>query len=268
MRYALKFAYDGPRFGGYARQPGKVTVEGEILRAMKELDVIEGARENNFRSASRTDRGVSAAGNVLAVDTDFHFKALPDALNSRLDGIVFHGIALVPDDFNPRHARQRHYRYFLHAEGVPPIGKLRKAAKQFIGEHDFRLFSKKDTGKENTVLTIDSITFTKQGEFLVCDIKARRFLWELVRRLLSALISVAEGKIPPEAVEKMLAGEDALRGGIKPLAPEFLVLVDVEYDFEFKDAGAGRDYFRDRASECKALSEVMGFVAEALRRSG
>lgn len=263
MRYALKFAYDGPRFGGYARQPGKCTVEGEILRALKAKGIAR-----DLRSASRTDKGVSAAGNVIAIETDFPAKGIVPALNSELEGIHFWGIARVAEDFNPRHAEQRWYRYFLHAEGVPSIGKLRKAAKQFIGEHDFRLFSKKDTGKENTVLTIDSITFTKQGEFLVCDIKAQRFLWELVRRLLSALISVAEGKIPTEAAEKMLAGENALRGGIKPLDPKFLVLVDVEYDFEFKEAGAGRDYFRERASECKALSEVMGFVSESLRRPG
>ncbi len=256
MRYAFKFAYDGPRFEGYARQPAKKTVEGQIIAAMTELDVIEDARSANFRSASRTDRGVSAAGNVLAVDTDFPFKALPDALNSKLEGIVFHAIARVPDDFNPRHAWQRWYRYFLHADGAPSIDKLRKASKLFVGKHDFRQFSKKDTGKENTILTIDSIEIEQNGDIIIIDIKGQRFLWEVVRRMLSAIIDVADGELTQKAVKGMLKGTEKKPGGIKPLAPEYLVLMDVEYDFDFETVKKKADCFEVLARDLMLRSEV------------
>lgn len=36
MRYAFKVAYDGARYFGFARQPGLPTIEGELLKALKE----------------------------------------------------------------------------------------------------------------------------------------------------------------------------------------------------------------------------------------
>ncbi len=258
MRYALKFAYDGTRFEGYARQPGKSTVEGEVLRALKAKGIADA-----FQSASRTDKGVSAAGNVIAIDADFPAKGIIPALNSGLEGICFHSMAKVGDGFNPRHARQRHYRYFFPKEGVPPIGKLRKAAKHFIGEHDFRLFSKKDTGMENTVLTIDSIEFSEKGGLILADIKAQRFLWELVRRMLSAVLEVAEGKLKPETAEKMLDGAAKKPGGLRPLAPEFLVLMDVDYGIKFSRAEGTLPDFCDEAKRAELRAVILGQIASS-----
>ena len=113
MRYALKFAYDGSEFEGYARQSDGKTIEDEILLAMKQLGIIEYASTSKFQSASRTDRGVHAAGNVIAINTGFDKEALIPALNSKLDNIEFWALAAVDDDFNARHAKERWYRYLL-----------------------------------------------------------------------------------------------------------------------------------------------------------
>lgn len=259
MRYALKFAYDGAKFEGYARQPGKITVEGEILRAMKTLGIAD-----DIRSASRTDRGVSAAGNVIAIETDFQAMAIIPALNSRLEGIVFHSQAVVQEDFNPRHAEQRWYRYVLSSDDAPPIKELKKAAKPFLGEHDFRQFSKKDTGDENTVLAIDSITFTEHGEFIYADIKAQRFLWELVRRMLAAIVDMANEKLEPELVKEMLVGTAPHPRGLKPLAPKFLVLMDVVYGIEFVNSNGKEEYFQNQSRDLRLRSEVMGQISSLI----
>jgi tRNA pseudouridine38-40 synthase len=261
MRYALKFAYDGTRFEGYARQPGKTTVEGEILRAMKKLGIAD-----ELRSASRTDRGVSAAGNVIAIDTNFKPKAIIPALNSELEGIFFHSQAVVPEDFNPRHAEQRWYRYVLPRDGTPPTKELKKATKLFLGEHDFRQFSKKDTGNENTLLVIDSIEFTESGDFLFIDIKAQRFLWELVRRMLAAILDVANGKLEPALVKEMLTGVAPHPKGLKPLAPEFLVLMDVSYGIEFENSNDKEKYFNDLSNNLRLRSEIMGQISTQLEQ--
>ncbi|MDD4307604.1 MAG: tRNA pseudouridine(38-40) synthase TruA [Thermoplasmata archaeon] len=260
MRYALKFAYDGTKFEGYARQPKMITIEGEIIRALKAKSIAQ-----DLQSASRTDRGVSAAGNVIVIETDFALKGIIPALNSELEGIHFHGIAKVPEDFNPRHAEQRWYRYVFLKGHCPPVRELGKASKLFLGEHDFRLLSKKDTGHEKTVLAIDSITFTETGEFVYADIKAQRFLWEMVRRMLSVIVSVAEEKTDAVTVEKLLTGESALKGGIKPLPPENLVLMDVVYDLEFRSVVTGHSYFADEVKSLRGRAEVISLVAEALR---
>ena len=259
MKYALKFAYEGTRFEGYARQPGKTTVEGEMLRALKALGIAE-----TLQSASRTDRGVSAAGNVIAIDTDFQAKAIISALNSELEGIHFHSQAVVQEDFNPRHAEQRWYRYVLQRDGTPPIKELGKAAKFFLGEHDFRQFSKKDTGNENTVLTIDSIEFSEHGDFIFVDIKAQRFLWELVRRMLAAIMDVANRKLEPELVKEMLIGNAWHPRGLKPLAPEFLVLMDISYGIEFENSNEKEDYFQEQSMDLRLRSEVIGLISTQL----
>ncbi|MBY9021829.1 MAG: hypothetical protein KGD67_12295, partial [Candidatus Lokiarchaeota archaeon] len=39
MRVAIKFAYDGRRFYGFARQPGLKTVEEEIIKNLKDIEI-------------------------------------------------------------------------------------------------------------------------------------------------------------------------------------------------------------------------------------
>lgn len=259
MRYAIKFAYDGTRFAGYARQPGKITVEGEIIKAMKFNGIAK-----DVRSASRTDRGVSAAVNVIAINTDFNPEGIVGALNSSLESIYFYGIADVSDDFNPRHAKLRWYRYIFLKNSVPPVKDMEKAASMFLGEHDFSQFSKKDSDQGNSVLNIESIEFTVNGEFIYVDIKAHRFLWQLVRRILSAVVSVAEMTLEPNIVEELLAGTGKARHGIKPLPPENLILMDISYDIEFKKSGHPTDYFENRFRELKTRSEAIGQVLEII----
>ena len=70
MRIAVKFAYDGRKFYGFARQPRLKTVEENILNILVENGFIKDPKESHFRSASRTDKGVSALGNVIAFNTD------------------------------------------------------------------------------------------------------------------------------------------------------------------------------------------------------
>jgi tRNA pseudouridine38-40 synthase len=244
MRYALKFAYDGAAFEGYARQPEMNTVEGEVVKAMINLGIIDNAKANNFCCASRTDRGVSAAGNVIAVNTDFDRVGLIPALNSRLDGIRFWALADVGEDFNPRHAKERWYRYVLLRSQCPTIEELREAADAFVGEHDFRAFSKKDSGEENTVLKIDSIDIVESEDFIYIDFRARRFLWQLVRRLVTAMV---EGD-----------GE-----GVGPMPAENLVLMDVTYDFVFEGIEK-TGVFSKEQKRAKVRAEALDQIASVI----
>ncbi len=69
MRVAIKFAYDGKNFSGYARQPGQRTIEQALLDILIEQRIFQDTKMSCFRTASRTDKGVSALGNVCAFDT-------------------------------------------------------------------------------------------------------------------------------------------------------------------------------------------------------
>lgn len=226
MRVALKFGYDGSRFWGYQRQPDVRTVEGDIINAMKKTKMILDIQESNFGGSSRTDRSASAIGNVAAIDTDFKKVEILQALNSHVKDIYFWGIAEVEDTFNPRHARQRWYRY--HLDKDLDLDMLREASGLFIGEHNFRSFCKKDD--KTTVRIVDSITLARGEEFIQFDIKAQSFLWNMVRRIVSAVVKYAMGEISGEDIENALDGEQRDLG-LMPAHPLFLM--DVSYGFEF-----------------------------------
>ena len=264
MRYALKFAYDGTEYAGYARQPNQKTVEETVIDSMVSLGVINDSAENDFQSASRTDRGVSSGGNVIAVTTDFKKEAILSALNSRLESIHFYGIAEVSESFNARHARQRWYRYIASKNHCPSMAGISDIVFLFLGEHDFRLFSKRDSGKENTILKIDSIDIIRDGSYIFIDIKAERFLWQMVRRVVSAMISIANDELEPEVVENMLKGSSMKLANPPPAPPEPLILMDVSYGFSFEHQRGQADIFQEEYHIARLRAESMSQIMKRI----
>jgi tRNA pseudouridine38-40 synthase len=226
MRVAIKFAYDGTSFHGYQRQPDVRTVEGEIIRCLKKAKIIDNLERSRFGSGSRTDAGVSALGNVLAFDTDFEANRIIPAHNAYSRDVWFHSIAEVDDDFNPRIAKCRWYRY--HLRRGESDERLRKAASVFVGEHDFVSFTK---AKNNTTRRVDSIDLKQEKDFTVIDIKGRSFLWQMVRRIVAAMDQFERGELDLGTVRDALSGVKS-DFGIAP--PEPLFLMDVVYDFDFR----------------------------------
>lgn len=244
MRVALKIAYDGTRFSGSQRQPEVRTVDGECIFVLKKIGAIAGPKESRFQSASRTDRGVSAAGNVIAFDTRVEKKALLGSFNSAARDVWAWGIASVPDDFNARRAVQRWYRY--HLPGALDKQRALTAADAFRGRHDFRRFARVKT---DTVRILDSLELNPAGAFLCLDIRGRSFLWSMVRRIASAVELYSKGEVSMSDIEAALAGAN-MDFGLAP--PEPLILMDVMYDFEF---------------EMRPTAKVREEISNALQRS-
>ncbi len=226
MRVAIKFAYDGTYFHGYQRQPDVRTVEGEIIESLRRARIVDDVIEARFRSGSRTDKGVSAIGNVLAFNTDFSLDEIVPAHNAYSRNVWFHSIAEAEDDFNPRTAAGRWYRYHLRRR--KNIDALSEAARVFVGEYDFRSFSK-DRG--DTQRIIDSVAVQQEGDFTIIDIKGHSFLWQMVRKMVSAMEQVEHGDLSLEEIERALQGEEV---ALNPAPPEPLFLVDVFHDVEFR----------------------------------
>jgi tRNA pseudouridine38-40 synthase len=233
MRYALKFGYHGKNFSGYARQPGLRTVEGEIVKALKKTTMIVDEKDANFQTASRTDKGVSACGNVLAFDTNFRDDEIISALNANLEEIWFYGIKEVESSFNSRHAKLRWYRYYLFGEGVD-LRSLEEYAKIFLGMHDFSNFARIEEGK-NPARTIETIEITKENEFITLDFKAQSFLWQMIRRIVKAMMDAEKGKLSLDDLKNALEGKTGADFGIASAEP--LILMDVRYDLDFNIDG-------------------------------
>lgn len=234
-RIALKFAYDGTKFYGFQRQPEKVTVEGSLVNALLRVGAIRSSRDCGYRSSSRTDRGVSALGNVISFRTQFAGRDVCSAVNSEMEDVWAYSAVDVPETFNPRHASQRWYRYYLAKSGQD-LALMRDIASRFVGVHDFSGYARKD--KRNPMRKIDSIEVSDAGMFHAMDFRAESFLWNMVRRIVWMVNEGSSGRMAPDAIgpnPKKRPG----RVGLAP--PEYLVLMDIDCGLEFpSDSRASR----------------------------
>ena len=204
MRLKLTVAYDGTGFSGFARQPGRRTVEGELRRAICELY----ASADAFAVAGRTDTGVHALANVVSVETESGPppERAAEALNSALpDDLAVVAAEEVTEGFHARFdARSRSYRYrVLPARTRRPLearrslwhpfvldlDELNEAAALLVGEHDFRAFTPTETQHDVFVRVVESARWCKLGEDVVAfEITADSFLRHMVRTLVGTML--------------------------------------------------------------------------------
>jgi tRNA pseudouridine38-40 synthase len=230
MRIAIKFAYDGRNFHGYARQPNLKTVEGELIKQLIEQNIIQDAKTSCLRMASRTDRGVSALGNVAAFDTNTSEKSVLKKLTNNTDIIVY-GIKKVEPDFYPRYAKWRIYRYYLNKNSLD-LNEAISIAEIFTGEHNFTNFAKIEPDK-NPVRTIDNITIKEKNSFFAIDFYAQTFLWHQIRRIISAIKKIEKKKTTKQQIIEAL-DNPGKRVDLGLAPPEPLILKNVICDFEFE----------------------------------
>ncbi|HDR72390.1 MAG TPA: tRNA pseudouridine(38-40) synthase TruA [Methanoculleus sp.] len=235
MRLAFRVAYIGDYFFGSQMQPGVRTVEGVFIAACTRLDLFDDWRSARFSCSGRTDRGVSARGQVCAFCTDHPERAV-DVLNVQLPPDCWcSGWAEVPATFHPRYdARERTYRYYLQ-DGSLDEPALDEAAAAFVGTHDFSRFAR--AGDRNPIRTIRSARCFREGGFRVFEVRGESFLWNMVRCMAWALIACGKGDMTPADIASLL---DYRRGDRMPAAPpEGLVLWDVDCGITFRPMALG-----------------------------
>ena len=265
MRVALKIAYDGRDFHGHQRQPVDRTVEGECLTALKAARILTDPREAFFRSASRTDRGVSAVGNVIAFNTTLPPEAALGAFNDKARQVWAWAVAEVPADFHPRHAEQRWYRYRLLDPA--PLASLRAAARCFVGEHDLRWFT---SDPPPGPWRIDSVDVSEDAGTAVIDVRAPSFRRGMIRRIVAAMLGHGQGEVSLDSLRASLRGERH-DFGMVPAAP--LTLMDVRYDVGFrtvlkpKVADEWTELERDLFLRQKLFAAIREAVPSSLRRA-
>lgn len=258
-RVAIKIAYMGAGFCGSQYQPGLRTVVGDVI---SDLIMVHPKRDMEWfdiKPSSRTDAGVNALDNVIAVNTDFDDNiVLLRALNSVSKSIFYRGITDVDDDFNPRFANSRVYRYVLPSDGLD-IGLARECAGLFVGEHDFIRFCKIYEDKP-TVTTMESIDIEEKDGYLELTFRSQYFLWNMIRKISAAIDSVARGRRTLDDVRRALDGEDVQFGMARP---EALTLMEVNYDdlsFTFPE----RNAYQERLDEESFITMVRGAFLSSL----
>jgi len=225
MRYAFQVAYDGSRYFGFVRQPSRPTIEAELLKTFKKCGIYRKLKKARFRTASRTDRGVSAIGQVVALNVVE--KPNLRLINACLpDDIAVLAAAEVGPRFDPRkEAQSKHYRYVCEALPNFDLPLARRAAKLLEGTHDFRHLCKHE--QERSTLVELKYASVREQKILIFDFIARAFLWQQVRRMVNLLLAVGTGKINLDELKRMLEGQ--AKQAMRPAPAEGLILVRVRY---------------------------------------
>ena len=258
-------AYDGSDYFGFQVQVEAPTIQGELERALGKFSEPVG----RIAGAGRTDAGVHANGQVIAVRTRWRhdLPQLQRAWNAHLPhSICVRRIALAPDGFHPRFsALGRTYRYrvvmgdaeerslapdrspltdrFAWYEPLPlAVERMEKASAYLLGEHDFASFGQPTQG-ESTVRRVTEICWHEErsslpaldgypGRRLALTITANGFLRQMARSIAGTLLEVGRGRRRPDEVKEILEARD--RSLAAPPAPACgLTLERVAYQREF-----------------------------------
>jgi len=241
-RLRLLVAYDGGAFTGFARQPDRRTVQGELEAVLARL-----ARAPvETLGAGRTDAGVHAHGQVVHADVPARLDParVRRALNAALGPAVVVRVAdWAPDGFDARFsAVRRHYRYRIDDSGDPdPLTRsfvlawrrpldlvpMRQAAACLVGEHDFAAFCRARAGA-STTRRLRSLRVRRVRGLVEVRVVADAFCWQMVRSIVGYLLAVGDGRRDPAGTAAVLAGRDrAAAGSVAP--PHGLVLETVTY---------------------------------------
>ncbi|HOT07444.1 MAG: tRNA pseudouridine synthase A [Methanosaeta sp. PtaB.Bin039] len=224
MKVALKLAYLGGAYYGFQRQPSLPTVESAVREALSRIGVING----DFCYAGRTDRGVSAIGQVVDfwIDPEHAALATPRVVNSHLPRDIWAWArADAPLGFSARwNAQWRRYRYLLYRPGLD-LARMERAAEVLLGEHDFRNFS---SAKEDTVRRVQSLDLGMRDGLFVMDVQADGFLWNMVRKIAGALALIGSGDKDVRWMDDLL--DLSIPHGAPSAPPEGLILMDVGYE--------------------------------------
>ncbi|MGI0130359.1 MAG: tRNA pseudouridine synthase A [Thermoplasmata archaeon] len=227
MRWLVRFGYDGTAFHGWARQPGQRTVEGEIRRALARGPAAGDPARFSLEVASRTDRGVSARANALAVRSPLPGATLLRTLNGIDPDLFFTATTPIPDEFRVRRAKRRTYRYF---EATPTRDEARRAeaARLFFGEVDVRSLGRAIPAAVPTRRRVESVVVRTVPGGAEIEVRAPSFVWGMVRKIVAALREVDAGRLSVTRLGAALDGKVRLTLPVAEAEP--LVLWEVEYE--------------------------------------
>jgi len=222
----LTIEYDGTDFSGWQFQPGQRTVQGLLE------DKLSGMLEEKISvlGSGRTDAGVHAAGQVANFKTsrDIPLRAFEEGLNSMLprDVAIIKGEEAA-EEFHARfNAVSRRYRYQIVFRRSPLRERyawrmtykadpavLRSLAVQMLGQHDFTSFSSTQAEVNNFICLIEKAEWTFTDDMWTFEIKANRFLHNMVRILVGTMIDMARGQMDHTEFSKILATKDRTLAG-------------------------------------------------------
>jgi tRNA pseudouridine38-40 synthase len=239
----LTIEYDGSHYCGWQVQPRQTSIQAVLETAIKKI-VNEPIK---LTAAGRTDAGVHALGQVANFKTSCAIPVpnLIPAINSKLPSdIVVKNAHAVAFSFNARRdAKYRTYQYRIYNHQIPnafqhnysyfypfPLNltRMRKAAKYFIGIHDFSAFNASPGLVKHSVRQIHTLRIRREKEMVIITIQANAFIHNMVRIIVGTLLDIGRGRINPDEVNRIILSKQRKNAGMTVPA-QGLFLVEVKY---------------------------------------
>ena len=206
MKVLLSIQYDGKNYYGWQEQKTPDTVQGKLQEAIYKFC----QEKVKIYVAGRTDSGVHALSQYAHFETNTKREESTWllGLNSHLpDDIRINFVKFISDEFHARFsALSRTYRYIIYNSNIKPClnrnkvgwyylhhldeNKMQNAANKLVGEKDFSCFRSAHCQSKSPIKKINDIIVIRKKNFILIDINANSFLYNMVRNIVGSLVLV------------------------------------------------------------------------------
>ena len=252
--YNIELYYDGQNYFGWQRQKEFNTIQGTLENSLRKITTSEKIRTIG---SSRTDAGVHSRANIcfIQIQEDFEPGELLEKLNSSLPGdITVSKCERTYSHFKVIYfAERKQYiylfknnssdedsPYFHNIEASLDIGKMKEAAKEFIGVHDFTNFCFKAAKNTEKVREVYKCEIIEDQDFITSNncsgsyaliIEGNGFLKQMVRIIMGTLINIGHGKTTIEQIQESFKTTEFRKTGfIAPGCGLYLNRIDFKRD--------------------------------------
>ncbi|XP_034048326.1 tRNA pseudouridine synthase A-like isoform X2 [Thalassophryne amazonica] len=233
-KVVLLMAYSGKGYYGMQRNVGKPqfkTIEDELVTALIKCGCIpedhgEDMKKMSFQRCARTDKGVSAAGQVVSLK----LRLLDDVvakINEHLPSqIRVLGLKRVTQGFNSKNnCDGRTYSYMLPTVAFCPKdydsnnfsafhldAEMRERINHLFalyeGTHNFHNFTSQKAPSDPSArryiieMSCGEPFVRDSGEFVVITVRGQSFMMHQIRKMIGLVIAVVKGYAPEEVINR------------------------------------------------------------------
>ena len=237
----LKMEYCGTNFAGWQYQNDTRTVQGVIKENLEKFL----RHKIKLTGSGRTDAGVHAlaqCANFLTASS-MSEADIEHRLNRMLpsDIVILACREVHPDFDSRRSALWRKYRYLISEKpsainrdfswtiarrfDIDLLDRLANLVKDAV---QFGNFCKTKSLKVNNECAVYESSWSRQGGFLRYEIRADRFLHNMVRLLVGTMVAVCDGRMSSEQFAALLDGKKEKTKYIAPACGLYLAGVGYE----------------------------------------
>ncbi|XP_075988758.1 tRNA pseudouridine(38/39) synthase [Anticarsia gemmatalis] len=249
-RVLLRFLYFGWDYQGFVVQEDSTqTIEHHLFQALTKACLIESRETSNYARCGRTDKGVSAFGQVISISLRSKFpldqqycaeslsnempycKLLNRLLPKDIRVVAWMPIPADLPEFSARFdCKKRQYKYYFPRSSLD-IQAMRRGCTHVVGSHDYRNLCKMDVGNGVTqfirelitadVIPVDKNDTDKPTSMYYLLIEGNAFLWHQIRCIMGVLLLIGQGKETPGVIAELLDVEN------NPRKPQYNMALDV-----------------------------------------